>query len=326
MEKEEFWGPQRYRYTASGLAILGIISPGLVYLYRKLVFSEFPELDKLAGVGDWLGGVSSPILSLAGFMMILAAYLSQREELRLGRETLINQTEELALSREALEAQKEELQLTRQEMEETRKEFIEQTITMKKQRFENTFFKLLDFQNEIIQTLIFTNGDTYVGRSIFLHVNSVLTGDHYNRARESNDINLQLDHEAEIIVMIEAYSTFWTSRQSEISHYFGSLTNIIKFISFTLNNEDERILYMNFIKSLLSPRELIAIYYYINFGPGYKNLHGLVKEYDLLENMDKDLIERKHRVIDPTLLHNAWQYWERTCKEKMKDNMKNLNN
>lgn len=49
--------------------------------------------------------------------------------------------------------QKKELSLQREELEETREEFKIQNITLKKQRFENTFFQLLTLHNDIVENM-----------------------------------------------------------------------------------------------------------------------------------------------------------------------------
>lgn len=49
--------------------------------------------------------------------------------------------------------QKKELALQREELEETREEFKIQNVTLKKQRFENTFFHLLALHNDIVNNL-----------------------------------------------------------------------------------------------------------------------------------------------------------------------------
>lgn len=66
--------------------------------------------------------------------------------------------------------QKRELSLQREEIEETRKEFIQQNETLKKQRFENTFFQLLRLHNDIVDKLKIkaVDGETYTNREFFL--------------------------------------------------------------------------------------------------------------------------------------------------------------
>ncbi|MBN1970270.1 MAG: putative phage abortive infection protein [Candidatus Delongbacteria bacterium] len=66
--------------------------------------------------------------------------------------------------------QKRELKLQREELEETRGEFIKQNDTLKKQRFENTFFQLLSLHNEIVDKLKIKpiDGETYEKREFFI--------------------------------------------------------------------------------------------------------------------------------------------------------------
>ncbi|MEL6560272.1 MAG: putative phage abortive infection protein [Bacteroidota bacterium] len=66
--------------------------------------------------------------------------------------------------------QKRELKLQREELEETRGEFIKQNETLKKQRFENTFFQLLSLHNDIVDKLRIKaiDGETYEKREFFI--------------------------------------------------------------------------------------------------------------------------------------------------------------
>lgn len=66
--------------------------------------------------------------------------------------------------------QKRELALQREELAETRNEFIQQNETLKKQRFENTFFQLLRLHNDIVDKLKIKaiDGETYANREFFL--------------------------------------------------------------------------------------------------------------------------------------------------------------
>ncbi|GAB3303096.1 putative phage abortive infection protein [Hymenobacter tenuis] len=66
--------------------------------------------------------------------------------------------------------QKRELSLQREELQETREEFIQQNETLKKQRFENTFFQLLQLHIDIVDKLKITavDGNTYENREFFI--------------------------------------------------------------------------------------------------------------------------------------------------------------
>lgn len=85
-----------------------MLLPFIIWLNEGLFAASYNDLSN---AGDWLGGTSAPLFSLAGFILMYAAY----------------------------KAQKEELALTRQEMNDTRKELKTQNETLSHQRFENTF-------------------------------------------------------------------------------------------------------------------------------------------------------------------------------------------
>ena len=83
--------------------------------------------------------------------------------------TILNQRKELEL-------QKEELKLTRNELNAQMEEFKIQNETLRRQRFENTFFQMVSLQQEIVNTLYyegkFHSGSNYVkfetkGRDLF---------------------------------------------------------------------------------------------------------------------------------------------------------------
>ena len=61
----------------------------------------------------------------------------------------------LFYQKEELKLQREELKETRAEMARQRSEFEEQNNTLKRQRFENTFFSMLSLQQEITSNLFY---------------------------------------------------------------------------------------------------------------------------------------------------------------------------
>lgn len=63
--------------------------------------------------------------------------------------------------------QKKELSLQREELEDTREEFKIQNITLKKQRFENTFFQLLALHNDIVENMSIEVFDGNYGKRRF---------------------------------------------------------------------------------------------------------------------------------------------------------------
>jgi hypothetical protein len=83
-------------------------------------------------LGDFLGGVVGPLFSLAGLIIIYVAFLGQKQQLLL-------QQQELKATREELAGQRKQLEL--------------QNRQTKKRNYENTFFRVITLQNEIVDGL-----------------------------------------------------------------------------------------------------------------------------------------------------------------------------
>ena len=113
------------------LAIIGVIAAwGLSWwLINKIIDCS----TERGTFGDMFGAVNALFSGLA-FAGLIVTLLYQKEELKL---------------------QREELKDTRNELNAQKLEFQEQNKTMKRQRFENTFFNMLSLQQEIVANLSF---------------------------------------------------------------------------------------------------------------------------------------------------------------------------
>jgi hypothetical protein len=118
--------------------LVGLLVCGL-WFYTKITLQVLDPSDR-GTFADMFGSVNALFSGLA-FAGVIYAILLQREELGLQREELIK----------------------------TRAEFEQQNKTLGKQRFENTFFSLMGFHNDIIAALrIHRSGTEYTGRECFL--------------------------------------------------------------------------------------------------------------------------------------------------------------
>lgn len=199
--------------------------------------------------------------------------------------------------------QKKELGLQREELRETRKEFISQNDTLRKQRFENTFFNLLNLHHEIVTNLTLNEySEIKSGRSLIKKLKDTLISNlGYARAdkdrhrniipnkRESNNLT------EETLFIEQGYSTFWEEYDYLLSHYYRNLYHIFKFIYTTeLIEENDKHLYASIVRAQLSPSELCLIFYNSMLtGYGNPNFLYLIKEYDILQNYSFN--DAKHR-------------------------------
>ncbi len=127
----------------AGFAIW-IAGIGLFFLGCLIVlffWGDFPafnsriDSEEIGQLGDIIGGLIGPIWALAGVIFFYVALTEQRRDFE--------------TNRKALETQIREFELQRVELAETRKVFIEQSETLKQQRFENTFFNMLNTFNSM---------------------------------------------------------------------------------------------------------------------------------------------------------------------------------
>lgn len=199
--------------------------------------------------------------------------------------------------------QRKELKLQRKELKQTRTEFKTQNETLKKQRFENTFFNLLTQHNKIIETLTFSDTKTEVAKNdnqfdafrfawILLHNMASKELPEFQKVKGhkvDNDFNSLTEVESEEI--LDTVVKLWYNRNPHNLHlYFQSLLRILKFInkSNLLDNHLERLFYASLLKDQISYYEK-AVILYVGLLPDkwYKGITYYVKKYEILEGIDE---------------------------------------
>ena len=114
------------------LAIVGVI---VIWAISWMLICKYIDgTDERGLFGDMFGAVNALFSGLA-FAGLIVTLLYQKEELKL---------------------QREELAQTREELKGQRVEFEVQNKTLKRQRFENTFFNMLVLQQNIVKDLFYT--------------------------------------------------------------------------------------------------------------------------------------------------------------------------
>lgn len=180
--------------------------------------------------------------------------------------------------------QREELSLQRDELKQTRKEFEDQNKTMKRQRFENTFFNLMSLHQNITDNIEYKySGITLKGRVVFKHL--------YQRASD-NVFAIGLQCGDKRLLDNHYFDTF--------NHYLHFFEGILRFIDESDLLEDiERQQYAIMLRNTLSDYERYTIFYYfVAHGGWHKDkaekyglFYGMkafgiekIEHYNLLEN------------------------------------------
>ncbi len=256
----------------------------VLWLGSYFVLSYLPEKAK-GTVGDMFGVINSLFsgLALAGIILTI---LLQRKELKYQRE----------------------------ELRDTRKEFQTQNETLKIQRFENTFFHLLDQHHQIVNAIDFTyhskkkrepltlnqmwkNADlpvadlesiTITGRDVFRYK--------YNKLKEKIKV--------EGSDFLEIYLKDYNEAKADFGHYFRNLYRIIKIIDETdffydsnKVNEDEifkiKYRYATILRAQISDYELAWVFYNCLSENGREKFKPLIEKYSFFNNLPEELIATK---------------------------------
>ncbi len=211
----------------------------------------------------------------------------------------------ILLQRSELALQRRELELTRGEVRGQKKQLEAQNLTLKQQRFENTFFSLLDLFNGIVNSIEITRPSIppeepsvmAKGRECFTKFTSELS-------QVYNDMRRAHASWESLALCQSVYKEFGGSRQSLVSHYFRTLYNIVKFIDTSdIGNKQT---YMNILRAQLSSSELTLLFYNCMSKYGSEKFKPLVGKYGLLENMDlSTLFAPEHReLFDESAFHS----------------------
>ncbi len=238
-------------------------SCGVIVVWALTFFLLFiPSPERQGQFGDMFGVVNALFSGLAFAGLII---------------TLILQRQELALQRD--------------ELEQTREEFVEQNKTMKRQRFENTFFNLMSLHQHITDSLEYTCSDgadffEAKGRDVFKKF--YLEKDNFNG---TCGIKGYLSHTVtkEDIGKLSNYGDF-----DFFNHYFHFFDGIVDYIDGSeLIGQSERYQYAVMLRNTLSDNErYMVFYYYVACGGWHKQM---AEEYALFYDvLPEGLAKEEH--------------------------------
>lgn len=202
--------------------------------------------------------------------------------------------------------QRKELRYQRDELRETRQEFETQNETLKLQRFENTFFNILNLHHQIVSGIDYSfyknkersgglGGMTKLGEE---QESVTITGRDVFRMKY-NAMFSQISKKPDDYIGI--YLKTYAQSQTDFGHYFRNLYRMIKLVDetdFFYNSskiaEDEifqiKYRYTSMIRAQLSDYELLMMFYNCLTVNGVDKFKPLIEKYALLKNLPKDLL------------------------------------
>ena len=211
--------------------------------------------------------------------------------------------------------QRKELKLQRDELTETRKEFQTQNETLKLQRFENTFFNLLNQHHQIVNAIDFRYYKTKEKEKRFTFKSPVLDIKQPAEEKEIVIINgrdvfryrynrLKADLTKTPNDYEKIYLAHYEDAQTDFGHYFRNLYRMIKLVDQTdffydsskVSKDDIfkiKYRYISIIRAQISDYELSWLFYNCLSKNGFDKFKPYIEQYSLFKNLPQGLIVDK---------------------------------
>lgn len=208
--------------------------------------------------------------------------------------------------------QRKELKLQREELTNTRKEFEIQNETLKIQRFENTFFNLLNLHHQIVNSMDITyykmkeraNGMTGLVLNINEEKESVKLSGRDVFKYQYDKLEKEMNGDPNSYEL--KYMLHYERSHTDFGHYFRNLYRMIKLVDSTsffyedsVVSENEifqmKYRYISIIRSQLSDYELLYLFYNCISPNGREKFKPLIEKYSILKNLPKKyLVSQVH--------------------------------
>lgn len=224
------------------------------------------EVTKYNELGDFIGGITAPVLSVFAIYLLYLTYQNQRKELH-----------------------------------ETRKILVDQNKTLSTQQFETTYFNMLNLHHQIINTIEFESSldleyadRTYNIKSTFFKGRSsfrefYLIYLHYYRNRSADEgktpsKSIIYDPIREKRIISNAFGDFYIENEMHLGHYIRNIESLITFVDDSILID--KIIYLKLFRSQLSTYELNLIFYFCLWSED-SNIKNLVVKHKLLKNINQ---------------------------------------
>ncbi|OWK71432.1 putative phage abortive infection protein [Pedobacter sp. AJM] len=277
----------KIEYFAVALIIIGGFVASIaitLFLWNKPKFNTSLSIDSttFGEFGSFLSGTVGVLWSLASIIYFVLALKEQRRDIKTNQHSL-------------------ELQI--QELREAREVSTEQSDTFKVQRFENTFFQLLQLHSSTVNELSFKSTRTVTGTDVFHYWKELLdliaNGNTLDSESDGAGGSISLPspillNYQDIEGFLDAHykQTYYLQLENTLNHYFRQLYHLYKYVHLSdLIKADQRKFYAGLIRARLSQNELYAIA--VNSiipSYGYPKFAYLIRKYKVLKNFNDDLI------------------------------------
>lgn len=244
----------------------------------------------LGEFGEFIGGFVGSLWSLAGILLFYSALVYQRNELEDQKGILVTQTEAMISQSKELERQND---------------------TLQKQKQEETFFHLLRFHIDLVETLTFESNDIDVqsGKMVKSLIKGRNTfGDFYNVFKRFYSKYLEhlsdagVDEDSLRGVIETSYTSFFGEFRYELGHYFRNIFNLLLFIDRA--QEEDKHFFLSILFSQISVNEMSLLFFH-GLTSENKELKKYIEKYALMQDLyQDDLIKLNINLYDESAFKN----------------------
>lgn len=202
--------------------------------------------------------------------------------------------------------QHKDLEYQRQAIDQSKEDINQQNETIKIERFENTFFNMIEVQQSIVNDLYAADSHTEWVKQDDSHGRSekeILTKDEYRGRNLFYYVFILCEHKIDkshnsklfevpglyYVIKLRGKACFDDyMTPTMFDHYFRHLYTILKFVEENdWLGEEKQYQYATFVRATLSRYELVMLYYN---GFSHPKMEKMMERYCLLNNIRKDLL------------------------------------
>lgn len=226
--------------------------------------------------GDFFGGILNPIFTFLMLISLVVTIVLQKNELSLARK-------EFSRTADSLHSQNQNLEL---------------------QRFENTFFKLLDYYEHCrndVQCIIMNTNITTQGRDAFKSMFEIFRDEYMSDTimknyGQINQPSFSIKGNCHNLDGIkDAYDKFYSDRYGEeLGQYFLTIYNILKFVDRAKSIESKK-LYSNLLRAQLSRYELLLLFYNVISFDKENKMKPLIMRFGIMKYLDSQYIPEQNK-------------------------------
>ena len=158
---------------------------------------------------------------------------------------------------------------------------IQQENYLKQQRFEDTFFRLLDHLKKIVDSMDIRDSND---------LTKVKANGCESFKSMYNGLAAMVDKKSDIFLINKNYDLVQNHYKHDLHHYFRFLYHILKFIKQSEISDNQKFKYSSILRATLSAYELVLIFYNGLHDNGKTHFKPLLEEFSFLKNIDDSLI------------------------------------